>query len=91
MFKLELISFRGGNALIPVMYDGLVIKSNKIKDNQFEENVVIANISLGVLPVEVACGIGFQLFEWKYDFRGSRCCLARSNSYCHFLCVLLSL
>lgn len=33
MFLIGVISFGGGNMLIPVIYDELVIKSNIIKDD----------------------------------------------------------
>mgnify|MGYP000384867859 CR=1 FL=1 len=53
MLKIGFIGFGGGSALIPVIEDEVV-------EEEFNDDVMIASITPGALPVEVATGIGRQ-------------------------------
>lgn len=58
MIKIGLLGFGGGNALIPVI-DKIVVQEKALIDKtQYEEDIVIASITPGALPVELAGGIG---------------------------------
>lgn len=57
MFKIGAIGFGGGTALIPVIEEEVV--NNKLVDeDEFNKDVIVANITPGALPVEIASGIG---------------------------------
>ena len=58
MFRVGLIGFGGGNALIPILEQIAVCEQNMVTEEEYEEDVVIASITPGALPVEIAGGIG---------------------------------
>lgn len=58
MLKIGFIGFGGGTALIPVIEDEVVEKSKIVTEEQFNSEVMIASITPGALPVEIATGIG---------------------------------
>lgn len=58
MFKIGLIGFGGGNALVPIMKKELVEKNNYIGEEEFEKAVIVANLTPGALPIELAAIIG---------------------------------
>lgn len=58
MMKIGVIGFGGGNALIPVIQKDVVENKKLISRDEFEEDIIIANITPGALPVELAGGIG---------------------------------
>lgn len=60
MLKIGFIGFGGGTALIPVIEDEVVEKNNVVTEEQFNNEVMIASITPGALPVEIASGIGYQ-------------------------------
>lgn len=65
MIKIGIIGFGGGNALIPILQKVVVDEKKMIEQNEYEEDVVVASITPGALPVEIASGIGRRLFGWK--------------------------
>ena len=65
MLRIGAIGFGGGSALIPVLYQECVKEKKYVNDEQFEEMVMIANITPGALPVEIVAGVGHQRFGWK--------------------------
>ena len=65
MMKIGCIGFGGGNALIPVMQKEMVDESKAVTAEEFDEDVVVASITPGALPVEIAGGIGNRLYGWK--------------------------
>ena len=65
MFQVGLIGFGGGNALIPVLYQKTVEEQKLLTDEEYEEDVMVASITPGALPVEIAGGIGSRLLGWK--------------------------
>lgn len=56
--KIGCIGFGGGTALIPVIGKELVGTHPKITQQELDKQVIVASITPGALPVEVACGIG---------------------------------
>ncbi len=71
MFQAGLIGFGGGNALIPVLYQKTVEEEGLLADEQYEEDVLVASITPGALPVEIAGGIGHRLLGWKGTLIGA--------------------
>ena len=61
MFKIGAVGFGGGTALIPVIEEEVVNNNNIIDDTEFNKDVIIANITPGALPVEIAAGIGRKM------------------------------
>ena len=58
MFRVGLVGFGGGNALIPVI-EAEVVKARKlVTAREYQEDVVAASITPGALPVEIAAGTG---------------------------------
>jgi chromate transporter len=66
MAKIGLIGFGGGNALIPVIQKIAVEDRAVINSSEYEEDIVIASITPGALPVELAGGIGKRIGGWKW-------------------------
>lgn len=69
MLKIGCIGFGGGSALIPVMEEELVEKKSYISEEDFSGSMMIASITPGALPVEIATGIGYNVLcssnmEW---------------------------
>ncbi len=60
MLKIGFIGFGGGTALIPVIEEEIVEKNKVVTEEQFNNEVMIASITPGALPVEIASGIGYQ-------------------------------
>lgn len=58
MLKVGLIGFGGGNALIPIIQQAAVDEYAVLTPDEYEEDVVVASITPGALPVEIAGGIG---------------------------------
>ena len=65
MVKIGCIGFGGGNALIPVMQEILVDKRRTISQESFEEDILIASVTPGALPVEIAGGAGARADGWR--------------------------
>ncbi len=65
MLKIGMIGFGGGNALLPVIRREAVEKSDGISQEDFARDIIVANITPGALPVELASGIGKRLFGRK--------------------------
>lgn len=61
MMKIGLIGFGGGNALIPVIEKDIVKDKQLVTRAEYEEDIIIANITPGALPVEIAGGIGKRI------------------------------
>ena len=58
MVKIGLIGFGGGNALVPVIERELVSSSDILTKEEFDKEVIVANITPGALPIEIASGAG---------------------------------
>lgn len=66
IFKVGCVGFGGGNALVPVLEDTF-IKSDSLKETEedFDRDVIVANLTPGALPVELAAGLGRHNFGLK--------------------------
>ena len=71
MAKVGVIGFGGGNALIPVIQKEVVDEKKLIGEEEYEEDVLIASITPGALPVEIAGGVGSRVAGWKGAFCGA--------------------
>lgn len=60
MLKIGSIGFGGGTALIPVIETEIVKRSGAVTEEEFNRDVMIASITPGALPVEIAAGIGLE-------------------------------
>lgn len=58
MARIGVIGFGGGNALVPVIEREVVDGSGTVSKEELDREVVVANITPGALPVEVASGVG---------------------------------
>lgn len=58
MLKIGCIGFGGGNALIPVLEKEFVDEKKLLTAKEYNNYVVMANITPGALPVEMATAIG---------------------------------
>lgn len=65
MLRIGLIGFGGGNALIPVIEKEIVEEKALITRSEYEEDIVVASITPGALPVELAGGIGKRIAGGK--------------------------
>ncbi len=61
MAKIGVAGFGGGNALVPVMEREMVTGSKLLTQEEFDKEVIVANITPGALPVELASGIGRKI------------------------------
>ena len=62
MFKIGCIGFGGGSALVPVIESEVVYEKKLIDKEEYTKDVVVANITPGALPVEVAAGVGRKVW-----------------------------
>lgn len=60
MFRIGIIGFGGGTALIPVIENEVVERSEIVSEEEYNRDVMIASITPGALPVEIATGIGHE-------------------------------
>ena len=58
MLKIGCIGFGGGNALIPVLEKEFVHNKKLVSSEEYNKFVVMANITPGALPVEMATALG---------------------------------
>lgn len=66
IFKVGFIGFGGGNALVPVMEDAFVRNDDFDEDQEtYDKDVIVANLTPGALPVELASAIGNHAFGIK--------------------------
>lgn len=63
MFRVGLVGFGGGNALIPVI-EAEVVKARKlVTAREYQEDVVAASATPGALPVKIAAGMGQRVAD----------------------------
>ena len=65
MAQIGMIGFGGGNALIPVIEQLAVKENGLVSQEDLEEDIIVASITPGALPVEIAGGIGKRMAGWK--------------------------
>ncbi len=61
MLKIGTAGFGGGTALIPIIEEEVSVNNQIIDGDEFNKDVIIANITPGALPVEIAAGIGRKI------------------------------
>lgn len=62
IFKIGWIGFGGGNALVPVIEKEIVDEQKLISKAEYDKDVVVASITPGALPLEIAVGIGKRCY-----------------------------
>lgn len=62
MFKIGCIGFGGGSALIPVIEKEVVTEQKLVSKAEYDKDVIVASITPGALPVEIATGLGKRAF-----------------------------
>ena len=58
MLRVGVIGFGGGNALIPLIEMEAIDNYGLATEEEYEEDVLVASITPGALPVEIAGGVG---------------------------------
>jgi chromate transporter len=71
MLKIGCIGFGGGNALIPVIEKELIGEGKLDTKENFEKDILIANLTPGALPVELAASLGWRNFGARGMLLGS--------------------
>lgn len=61
MLEIGFFGFGGGTALIPVIEKRTVGERGIVSEEEFNKEVMIASITPGALPVEIATGIGYSV------------------------------
>lgn len=62
MGKVGCIGFGGGSALIPVIEDVFLVKKDFDTKENYDKDVIVASITPGALPVEIAGSLGRRNF-----------------------------
>ena len=65
MFKIGCIGFGGGSALIPVMEREFIGDDKLDTKENFDQDTLIASLTPGALPVELAASLGWRNFGAK--------------------------
>lgn len=65
MFKVGCIGFGGGSALIPVIEQEVVEKQKLDTKKNYDKDVLVANLTPGALPIEIAASLGKRSFGGK--------------------------
>lgn len=73
MFKIGCIGFGGGSALIPVIEREFIGDKKLDTKENFDRDILIASLTPGALPVELASSLGWRNFGWKGMVFGSVC------------------
>ena len=71
MLRVGCIGFGGGSALIPVIEKEIVEKQGLDRKDNIDKDVVVASITPGALPVEIAASIGRRKFGIKGMIAGA--------------------
>lgn len=60
MLKVGCIAFGGGTSTIPIFEKSCVERDNLVTKDDFTDEIVVANITPGAVPIKLGCGIGLQ-------------------------------
>ena len=71
MTKVGCIGFGGGSILIPVIESEVVDRCKFDTKEQYNKDVIVASITPGALPVEIAGSFGKRNFGWAGMVLGS--------------------
>lgn len=61
MFKIGMIGFGGGTALIPVIERTVIDEYGLVTKEDYDVDVMVASITPGALPVEISAGVGRRI------------------------------
>lgn len=73
MFKIGCIGFGGGSALIPVIEKEVVEEQALVSKAEYDKDVIVASITPGALPVEIATGLGKRAYGSRGMFLAAIC------------------
>lgn len=59
--KIGLFGFGGGSALIPIIENEIVTKEKLLKEEDYNDHVIIANITPGTLPIKLVAAAGRKI------------------------------
>ncbi len=59
--KIGFIGFGGGSALIPIIEEEIVAKKKLLKEEDYNDYVIVSNITPGTLPVKLAAATGRKI------------------------------
>ena len=90
MFRVGLIGFGGGSALIPLIEQEVVTQDALVSDEEYEEDVLGASVTPGALPVEIAGGIGRRCIGTKGLLLGSLAMVLPGVVLTLLLCSVIS-
>lgn len=62
MLKVGFVGFGGGSALIPIIEQEVVNDKKIVSKKEYDQDVLVASITPGALPVEIAAGLGKRTF-----------------------------
>lgn len=71
MVKIGCIGFGGGSALIPVIEREIVEKQKLDEKKNIDKDVIVASITPGALPVEIAASVGRRAFGMRGMLAGA--------------------
>ena len=57
IFKIGVVGFGGGTALIPVIEREVVEDQKIVEKSEYDKDVIVASITPGALRVEIATGL----------------------------------
>lgn len=90
MFRIGLMGFGGGNALVPVIKREAVDESELITPEEFDKDIIVANITPGALPVELASGVGRKVLGRRGMIAGAAAMAAPGTILTVLLMALFS-
>lgn len=61
MLRIGCLGFGGGSALIPLLEKETVEEKKLVTKEEFDADVLVASVTPGALPVEIASGIGYTV------------------------------
>jgi chromate transporter len=88
MAKIGLIGFGGGNALAPVIERETVRENKYITQDEFDKDFIVANITPGALPIEIASGVGRKVAGIP-GMVGSAVCMGLPGALLTFILLAL--
>ena len=71
MAKVGCIGFGGGSALIPVVEEEIIKQQKLDTKKNYDKDVIVASVTPGALPVEIAASLGKRNFGMKGMFMGA--------------------
>lgn len=75
MFKIGCIGFGGGSALVPVIEREVIEEQGLLTKEEYDKDIVVASITPGALPMEIAAGVGKRCYGISGMF-GSAFCMS---------------